>query len=93
MRLNPPSEAKIEALLQVMTVEEKIGQLYQVGPSPVGGFTVSAEDARQMRESGKITEEEYTAILENSLLDGREDMIRQGRIGSFIGIKPRFDRR
>ena len=89
MRLNPPSEAKIEALLQVMTVEEKIGQLYQVGPSPVGGFTVSAEDARQMRESGKITEEEYTAILENSLLDGREDMIRQGRIGSFIGINDR----
>lgn len=89
MRLNPPSEAKIEALLQVMTVEEKIGQLYQVGPSPVGGFAVSAEDARQMRESGKITEEEYAAILENSLLDGREDMIRQGRIGSFIGINDR----
>ena len=36
------------ALAQVGTVqshsrsEEKIGQLYQVGPSPVGGFTVSA---------------------------------------------------
>lgn len=89
MRLNSLSEAKVEALLQQMTVEEKIGQLYQVGPSPVGGFTVSAEDARQMWESGKISEEEYTAILENSLLDGREDMIRQGRIGSFIGINDR----
>ena len=89
MRLSQQNEAKIDALLHKMTLEEKIGQLYQVGPSPVGGFTVSAEDARQMLETGKITETEYTAILENSLLDGREDMIRQGRIGSFIGINDR----
>lgn len=89
MCLSTANEKMIEELLGKMTLKEKIGQLYQVGPSPVGGFNISAEDARQMLESGKINEEEYTAIIENSLLDGREDMIRDGLIGSFIGINDR----
>ena len=89
MRLSTANEKMIEELLGKMTMKEKIGQLYQVGPSPVGGFNISVEDARQMLESGKINEAEYTAIIENSLLDGREDMIRDGLIGSFIGINDR----
>ena len=89
MHLSTANEKMIEELLGKMTMKEKIGQLYQVGPSPVGGFNISAEDARQMLESGKINEAEYTAIIENSLLDGREDMIRDGLIGSFIGINDR----
>lgn len=89
MTLTKKEIERIEKLIEEMTLDEKIGQLYQVGPSPVGGFNVSAEDALQMLESGKITEEEYTAIKENSMLDGREDMIRKGLIGSFIGINNR----
>lgn len=89
MHLSTANEKMIEELLGKMTMKEKIGQLYQVGPSPVGGFNISAEDARQMLESGKINEAEYTAIIENSLLDGREDIIRDGLIGSFIGINDR----
>lgn len=89
MHLSTANEKMIEELLGKMTMKEKIGQLYQVGPSPVGGFNISVEDARQMLESGKINEAEYTSIIENSLLDGREDMIRDGLIGSFIGINDR----
>lgn len=89
MKLTIKDRERIEKLLEEMTLDEKIGQLYQVGPSPVGGFNVSEEDALQMLKSGKITEEEYTAIKESSMLDGREDMIRQGLIGSFIGISNR----
>ena len=68
MRLSSANEKMIEELLGKMTLKEKIGQLYQVGPSPVGGFNISAEDARQMLKSGKINEEEYTAIIENPCL-------------------------
>lgn len=89
MRVSAASEKMIEELLGKMTLQEKIGQLSQVGPSPVGGFNISAEDAAQMLEAGKISREEYIAILDNSLLDGKEDQIREGRIGSFIGINNR----
>ena len=63
MHLSTANEKMIEELLGKMTMKEKIGQLYQVGPSPVGGFNISAEDARRMLESGKINEAEYTAII------------------------------
>lgn len=42
MHLSTANEKMIEELLGKMTMKEKIGQLYQVGPSPVGGFNISA---------------------------------------------------
>ena len=82
-------ESRVNSLLKEMTLTEKIGQLYQVGPSPVGGFEISVEEAERMLNDGKITLQAYELIVSNSALDGREDMIRSGMIGSFIGINNR----
>ena len=80
------NEKFIDELLKKMTLSEKIGQLHQVGPSPVGGFEISAEEAEKMLAAGKITREKYLSIINRTMLDEREDEIRAGRIGSFIGI-------
>lgn len=39
-------EKKIDILLAKMTLEEKIGQLNQVGPSAVGGFEISLAEQK-----------------------------------------------
>ena len=52
-------EIKIRELLEQMTVEEKVGQLNQVGPSPVGGFEITMTEMEQMLKEGRITKEEY----------------------------------
>ena len=80
------NEKIIDELLKKMTLSEKIGQLHQVGPSPVGGFEISPDDAEKMLSAGKITKEKYDSIINHTMLDAREDEIRAGRIGSFIGI-------
>ena len=46
---------RIERLIGEMTLEEKIGQLNQVGPSPMGGIEVSPEELKRMLEDGRIT--------------------------------------
>lgn len=43
MFIDPKIEKKIDDLIAQMTLEEKIGQICQVGPSPVGGFEISEE--------------------------------------------------
>ena len=49
-------EQRIDELLAKMTLEEKAGQMNQLSASPVGGFEISAEDARLMLEEGSITQ-------------------------------------
>ena len=60
--IRPAWEERITELLGKMTLDEKIGQLHQVGPSPVGGFAVSLEEHRQMLADGRITQEEFDAF-------------------------------
>ena len=43
----------IERLIGEMTLEEKIGQLNQVGPSPMGGIEVSPEELKRLLEDGR----------------------------------------
>lgn len=86
MYYNPETEKKIDELMSKMTLHEKVGQLNQVGPSPVGGFEISEEEAAKMLESGKITKQKYDSIVNHTMLDHREDDIRNGSIGSFLGI-------
>lgn len=86
MRINPETELKIDRLIEKMTVSEKVGQLHQIGPSPVGGFEISRQDAEAMYKTGKITAETYNAIINHTLMDKREDEIRKGKVGSFIGV-------
>ena len=53
------TEKKIDELLSKMTLQEKIGQLQQIGPSPVGGFEISDEEAEKMYIDGKISKKLY----------------------------------
>lgn len=48
--INPETEKKIDALLAEMTVKEKIGQLHQLGTSPVGGFEISKQEMQKLLE-------------------------------------------
>ena len=77
---------QIRALISKMTLEEKIGQLRQVGPSIVGAFEVSFEEMLDMLFDGRISQEEFDRKMGNSAQDFREDEIRAGKIGSFNGV-------
>ena len=85
--LSPEIEEKIENLIAQMTIEEKVGQLNQVGPSPVGGFEISLKEKKLMLKEGKITKEEFDRDINGVRWDMREDDVRKGRIGSFLGMR------
>jgi beta-glucosidase len=78
---------KVEELLSQMTIEEKIGQLIQTGPSIVGAFGVSFEELLNMMFDGKISKEEFDQHMASSEQDYHEEDIRAGRMGSFNGVK------
>lgn len=84
--IRPAWEERITELLGKMTLDEKIGQPHQVGPSPVGGFAVSLEEHRQMLADGRITQEEFDAFCSGTARDTQEQDVREGRIGSFLGV-------
>ena len=56
-------ESHIFALLSKMTLEEKIGQLQQCGPSLVGAFDVSFDELLNMMFDGRITKEEFDRLM------------------------------
>ena len=87
MLVKPEIEKKINDLMAKMTLEEKIGQLCQVSPSPVGGFEISEEQAAQLLKVRSISQATYEAIINHTTLNSREDDVRAGKVGSFIGIK------
>ncbi|GKX65766.1 glycoside hydrolase family 3 N-terminal domain-containing protein [Inconstantimicrobium mannanitabidum] len=77
---------QIISLLNQMTLEEKIGQLQQLGPSLVGAFEVSFEELLDMMFDGRISEEEFHKLISTAKEDLREDDVRAGKIGSFNGL-------
>ncbi|MCD7885534.1 MAG: glycoside hydrolase family 3 C-terminal domain-containing protein [Lachnospiraceae bacterium] len=79
-------ETQIQDLLAKMTLEEKVGQLQQCGPSLVGAFEVSFEELLDMMFDGRISQEEFDRLMSGAKQDFHEDDIRAGRIGSFNGI-------
>lgn len=87
MFVQPEIEKKIDDLISQMTLEEKIGQICQVGPSPVVGFEISEEQAEQLLKDGSISQVTYEAIVNHTMIDSNEDNVRKGKIGSFIGIR------
>ena len=78
---------KIEKLLAQMTLEEKVGQLQQCGPSLVGAFEVSFEELLNMMFDGRISQEEFGRLMSTATQDFHEEDLRAGRIGSYNGIK------
>lgn len=80
-------EEKIEELLSKMTLEEKVGQLQQCGPSLVGAFEVSFEELLDMMFDGRISEAEFGRLMSTAKEDFHEEDLKAGKIGSFNGIK------
>lgn len=79
-------EEKIKELLGKMTVEEKVGQLQQCGPSLVGAFEVSFEELLDMMFDGRISKEEFDKLMGTAKQDFHEDDLRAGKVGSYNGI-------
>lgn len=79
-------ESEIQKLLRQMTLEEKVGQLQQCGPSLVGAFEVSFEELLDMMFDGRITQEEFGRLMETAQQDFHEEDLRAGKIGSYNGI-------
>ncbi|MGB9343444.1 glycoside hydrolase family 3 N-terminal domain-containing protein, partial [Trichococcus sp.] len=77
---------KIEALIGEMTLEEKIGQLQQCGPSLVGAFEVSFEELLDMMFDGRISQEEFGRLMSTAEKDFHEEDLRAGKIGSYNGV-------
>lgn len=85
--VNKETELKIEELISQMTLEEKIGQLHQVGPSPMGDQGVTMNELKVMYDTGLIKYDEYKKRLEGKVWDNNEEDIRAGKIGSFLAIQ------
>ncbi len=79
-------ESRIQKLLSQMTLEEKIGQLQQCGPSLVGAFDVSFEELLNMMFDGRISQEEFGRLMSTAEQDYHEEDLRAGRIGSYNGV-------
>lgn len=85
MFIDQKIEKKIDDLIAQMTLEEKIGQLCQCGPSPVGAFEISEEQAALMLKDGSISQAMYDAIVNHTAGDSFDDLVRKGKIGSIVG--------
>lgn len=79
-------EKKIKELIGKMTLEEKVGQLQQCGPSLVGAFEVSFEELLNMMFDGKISKEEFDRLMSTAEHDFHEEELRVGHIGSYNGV-------
>lgn len=79
-------EEQIRELRSKMTLEEKVGQLQQCGPSLVGAFDVSFDELLNMMFDGRITQEEFGRLMSTAEQDFHEEDLRAGRIGSYNGV-------
>ena len=70
-------ENEIRELLSRMTLEEKIGQLQQCGPSLVGAFEVSFEELLDMMFDGRISQEEFGRLMATTEQDYHEEIRKQ----------------
>lgn len=74
----------IQDLISQMTLEEKVGQMNQASVSIVGGFDVSFEELIEMLTDGRLSQGEFSKIMETAEQDYHEDEIRAGKIGSIM---------
>lgn len=79
-------ESRIQKLLSKMTLEEKIGQLQQCGPSLVGAFDVSFDELLNMMFDGRISQEEFGRLMSSAEQDYHEEDLRAGKIGSYNDV-------
>lgn len=82
----------IDRLVSQMTLEEKVGQLNQLAPSALGGFTLSKEEQQKLLKAGRLTEDDIK-LTQNAAESFKEQEIgvREGKIGSVLGLIDRGD--
>lgn len=85
--INVENEKKIEELISKMTLTEKFGQLTQVGPSPIGTYSMTKEEVEDMVRTGLVSPEASEKILAGEPWFNDEDDIINGRIGSFLTVR------
>lgn len=85
--INTENEKKIEELISKMTLTEKFGQLTQVGPSPIGTYSMTKEEVEDMVRTGLVSPEASEKILAGEPWFNDEDDIINGRIGSFLTVR------
>ena len=73
-------EKQIRELREQMTLEEKIGQLQQCGPSLVGAFEVSFEELLDMMFDGRITSQDLELLKSTDKQDFHEYYLIAGKI-------------
>lgn len=87
--IKPEIEKKITQLMETMTLEEKIGQLNQLGPdmtSILAGYDVNFDDMLTMFLEDKISKNEFDKFCDGLKEELHEDLIREGKIGAFVGL-------
>jgi beta-glucosidase len=78
--LDPDTEARVEALLARMTLDEKVGQLFQTNPFAPWDQEDYEAKKRQAEEAREPFD--YTPKLR----DDMDELLRAGRIGSFLNV-------
>ena len=79
-KLDPATEARVEELLSQMTLAEKTGQLFQL--NPYGPFDWEHFEAKKAEAEKAGRPFRY----DPKLRDDMEDLLRAGRIGSFLNV-------
>jgi beta-glucosidase len=78
--LDSDTEARVETLLAQMTLDEKIGQLIQF--NPYAPFDPARYEAA--KQAAEAAGEPFTYVP--SLRDDIDEIIREGRVGSFLNV-------
>lgn len=91
-KLNDKQKSFIKDLISKMTLEEKAGQLNQLAPSSLGGFTIDEQEQQKLLKAGRITKEDIErAKNARESFKEQEQWVREGKIGSFLGLYDRRD--
>lgn len=91
-KLSDKQKNFIKDLISQMTLEEKAGQLNQLAPSSLGGFTIDEKEQQKLLDAGRITKEDIErAKNARESFKEQEQWVREGKIGSFLGLYDRKD--
>lgn len=91
-KLNDKQKSFIKDLVSKMTLEEKAGQLNQLAPSSLGGFTIDEQEQQKLLKAGRITKEDIERAKNAAeSFKEQEQWVREGKIGSFLGLYDRKD--
>lgn len=91
-KLNDKQKSFIKDLVSKMTLEEKAGQLNQLAPSSLGGFTIDEQEQQKLLKAGRITKEDIERAKNAAeSFKEQEQWVRKGKIGSFLGLYDRKD--